>query len=82
MAVGGAFALADGIMGIVDAATAKIPQERCKSCDRTLNSPGCKAMCMGQGGCGGQCKENNWKMATDDKFCYHICKECFGNLRQ
>ena len=81
MAVGGAFALADGIMGIIDAATAEIPQERCRSCSRVLSSYGCKAMCMGAGGCGGRCKNNNWKMAADeDLYCYHICDQCFGKL--
>lgn len=81
MAVGGAFALADGIMGIVDAATAEIPQERCTNCNKVLSSPGCRAMCIGQGGCGGRCKDNNWKMVEeDDKFCYHICDWCFEKL--
>ena len=45
-AVRGAFALADGIMCIINAATAEIPQERFSTCNRVLSSPGCRAMCM------------------------------------
>ena len=45
-AVGGAFAVADGIMGIIDTATAETPQERCTTCNRVLSSPGCRAMYM------------------------------------
>ena len=44
--VGGAFSVADGIMGIIDTATAETPQERCTTCNRVLSSPGCRAMCM------------------------------------
>ena len=83
MLAGGAFALADGILGIVDTATSEIPQERCKSCSRTFNSRGCKAYCVADGGCGGECENNSWKSAKSGKpCCYHICKECFGRLRE
>lgn len=78
---GGAFAVLVGIMDIYDAATAKIPQERCSTCNRVFSSPGCRPMCMAPGGCGGRCIGNNWKMATDDgQCCYHICDKCFAQL--
>ena len=71
--VGVAFALADGIMGTWSLVI-EIPQERCTTYNRVLSSPGCRAMCMATGGCGGRCIDNNWKMVTDDgKCCYHIC---------
>ena len=44
-AVGGALAVADGL-GIIDTATAEIPQERCTTCNRVLSSPGCREICM------------------------------------
>lgn len=82
MSIGGAFPLAEGIMSIIDAATSKIPQERCTTCKRVLSSPGCRAMCIVPRGCGGRCKDNNWKMALDDgPCCYHICENCFARLR-
>ena len=45
-AVRGAFALADGVICIINVATAEIPQERCSTCNRVLSSPGSRAMCM------------------------------------
>lgn len=90
--VGATLALADGIMGIVEAATATVQQERCSGCNKTFNAPGCLARCIADGGCGGQCHGNIWKNAkpltlkdADGKEytingCYKICENCYDNL--
>ena len=93
-AVGGGLALVDGIMGIVDVCTAKMPQERCEKCEKTFNTAGCMAKCLGDGGCWGDCELNHWKEAKptvvtdpDDETktrtiygCFHICESCYGRL--
>lgn len=75
---GGAMTVVGGILDIVDAATAKLPQERCSVCNKTLQSPGCIQFCTN---CRSQCIDGDWrKGSTDGKCCYHICYECFGRL--
>ena len=78
MAAGAAFAVADGIMSIVDAATSKIPQDRCSKCDHSLQSPGCIQYCKA---CFSECIDKNWRNGSaDGKCCYNICDGCFGQL--
>ena len=78
MAAGGVLTIADGIMGIVDAATATIPQERCTECGQTFPSPGCILYC---GDCLSKCIDRDWrKGSSDGKCCYNICDDCYGRL--
>ena len=89
--VGASLAVIDGLMGIVDAATAEVQQERCTGCGKTFNTAGCMAMCIADGGCGGKCYGNIWKDAKPTKVvcedtntvingCYHICDSCYRKL--
>ena len=78
-------------MGIIDATTAKAQQERCTGCGKTFNTAGCLARCVGDGGCGGECRANSWKDAKPTHIeidgesavingCYHICDSCHKKL--
>ena len=78
MVAGGAFAVADGILSIIDAAKAKVPQERCSRCNCTYQSAGCILYCTD---CKSECIDNNWrKGSADGKCCYNICDNCFERL--